>query len=170
MTVHGREQGRDPDLAYWLEMSEALACEDAFVAASALPGNPTGAATVRVGGGVAFGLTVIDFVLFNRVIGLGTARPATEADVEAASRFFLELGVTESVVQVPPSAESPELVSWLSARGYGQGRRWAKLWRPLDELPAPSSRVSSASAAPRRRRGARSALPPSRCRRRSATR
>jgi len=139
LTVSAPEDDLDPDLAYWLEMSEALAFKDAYAAASAVPDNPTGAASVAVGGGVAFGLTVIDVGLFNRVVGLGSSRPATEADAEAASRFFLDLGLTESVVQVAPSAKPRELASWLNARGYRQGARWVKLWRLLDQLPAQSS-------------------------------
>lgn len=88
---------------------------------------------------MAFGLTVIDVGYFNRVVGLGTARPATEEDTEVASRFFLDLGLSESVVQVPPAAKPAELRSWLETRGYGPGARWVKLWRRLDQLPAQSS-------------------------------
>lgn len=79
MTVSASADDPD-DLAYWLEMFEALAFQDTYAAASAVPGNPTGAASGAVGGGVAFGLTVIDSGFFNRVVGLGTARPATEED------------------------------------------------------------------------------------------
>lgn len=137
------EQELDPDLGYWLEMSEALAYQDTYLAAAAVPGNPIGAGLLSVGGGVAFALKVIDFGFFNRVIGLGIARPATDADVEATSRFYLDLGLTQSVVQVAPGAQPAELVPWLNARGYVQGARWVKLWRGLDGLPepAPSLRV-----------------------------
>jgi hypothetical protein len=129
----------DPDLAYWLEMSEAFAYGDTYAAAAARPGNSTGARTIPIGGAVAWGLSVIDFGFFNRVVGLGTAGPATEAEVEAASRFFLDLGVAQSVIHVTPSAEPADLEPWLEARGYVKGARWVKLWRTLDDLPAPSS-------------------------------
>jgi GNAT superfamily N-acetyltransferase len=127
----------DADLAYWLEMAEAFAYEDSYAAASK-PGKPTEAATIRVGGAVAFGLTLIDFGFFNRVVGLGTAQPATETDVEAASRFFLDLGLTQSVIHVAPGAGPAELVPWANARGYVEGARWVKMWRRLEDLPAPA--------------------------------
>jgi GNAT superfamily N-acetyltransferase len=135
MTGPARDPGLYPDLAYWLEMSEALAWRDTYTAAAAVRGNPIGAASVPVGGGVAFGLTVIDVEFFNRVIGLGVTRPALEADADAASRFFLDLGVTQSAVQIAPGAQPADLVPWLNARGYVQGARWVKLWRDLDQLP-----------------------------------
>lgn len=133
------QQELDPDLMYWLEMSEALAYQDMYMVAAAVPGNPTGAGSLSVGGAVAFALKVIDFGFFNRVIGLGISRPATETDAEAASRYYLDLGLTQSVVQVAPGAQPAELVPWLNARGYVQGARWVKLWRGLDALPEPAS-------------------------------
>lgn len=139
MTVPAHEPLLDPDLAYWLEMSEALAYRDSYTAAAAVPGSPIGAASTMIGGSVAFGLTVIDFGLFNRVIGLGTAQPATEDDVDAASMFFRDLGLTQSVIHVAPDAQPAELVSWLVARGYVKGARWVKMWRDLEDLPEPTS-------------------------------
>jgi hypothetical protein len=138
----------DPDLAYWLEMSEAMAYQDTYASAASMAGNPTGATTAPIGGAAAWGLTAIDFGSFNRVVGLGTARPADEADVEAASRFFLDLGVTQSVIHAAPGAQPAELVPWLNARGYVEGARWVKLWRPLDDLPAnsPSMRIERIDA------------------------
>lgn len=125
----------DPGLAYSLEMSEALAYQDTYAAAARKRDNPTGAANIVVGGAVAFGLTAIDFWFFNRVVGLGTAQLATEADVEAASQLYLDLGVTESVIHVAPGAQPADLVPWLNERGYVKGARWVKMWRALDEVP-----------------------------------
>lgn len=129
----------DPDIAYRLEMSEALAYQDTYTAAASMPGNPTGATTAPIGGAAAWGLTAIDFGFFNRVVGLGTARPAAEADVETASQFFLDLGVTQSIIHAAPGAEPAELVPWMQALGYVEGARWVKLWRRLDDLPTHSS-------------------------------
>jgi hypothetical protein len=83
-------------------------------------------------------VTAIDFGFFNRVVGLGTARPATETDVEAASRFFLDLGLTQSIIHVAPGAEPADLVPWLNTRGYIAGARWVKMWRGLEDLPEPA--------------------------------
>jgi hypothetical protein len=66
----------DPEVAYWAEMSEALAFADIHHAAAALPGDPVGAITARPGGGVAFAFTRLDIGFFNRVIG-GWWRPTT---------------------------------------------------------------------------------------------
>ncbi len=146
MSMSTDPRALDPDLAYWLEMSEALAYQDTYAAAASAAGNPTGAATSAVGGAVAFGLTAIDFGFFNRVVGLGNAQPATEADVEAASQFFLDLGVTQSVVHVAPGAQPAELVPWLNERGYVKGARWVKVWRDLGDVPAPDPSASSTPA------------------------
>jgi hypothetical protein len=80
-----RDRELDPDVAYWLEMSEALAYRDSATAAADVQANPAGASWAPIGGAVAFALTVIDFGFFNRVVGLGTARPATEEDPGAIS-------------------------------------------------------------------------------------
>lgn len=136
----------DPGLAYSLEMSEAVAYQDTYVAAALKRGNPTGAATSAIGGAVAFGLTAADFWFFNRAVGLGTAQLATEADVEAASRFSLDLGVTQSVIDVAPGARPAELLPWLSERGYVTGARWVKMWRDLNEVPMSDPSPGPASA------------------------
>lgn len=138
----------DPDVAYWLEMAEALAYRDSATAAAELDADPTGASCAAIGGGVAFALTVIDFGFFNRVVGLGTARPATEEDVEAASQFFVDLGRTQSVVHVAPGARPDDLVGWLNARGYVAGGRWVKLWHHLREIgtPDPTLRIERIDA------------------------
>ena len=128
----------DPDVAYWLEMSEALAYRDSVTAAADIMANPAGASWAEIGGGVAFALTVIDFGFFNRVVGLGTAQPATEDDVESASQFFVQLGLSRSVVHAAPGARPDELVGWLNARGYVAGARWVKLWHRLREIAAPN--------------------------------
>lgn len=133
-----RDPRLDPDIAYWLEMSEALAYRDIATAAAEVPTNPVGASCAAIGGGVAFAVTVIDFGFFNRVVGLGTARPATEDDVESASQFFAHLGLGQSVIHVAPGARPDELVGWLNARGYVAGARWVKLWHDLQDIEAPN--------------------------------
>lgn len=138
----------DPDIAYWLEMAEALACRDSAAAAVESQANPAGASWAAIGGAVAFALTAIDIGFFNRVVGLGTAQPATEADVESASQFFVHLGRGQSVVHVAPGARPDELVGWLKARGYVAGARWVKLWHDLREtaMPDPALRIERIDA------------------------
>lgn len=138
----------DPDVAYWLEMSEALAYRDSATAAAEVEANPAGASWATIGGAVAFALTAIDFGFFNRVVGLGTAQPATDDDVESASRFFVQLGLGQSVIHVAPGARPDDLVGWLNARGYVAGARWVKLWHALRQIepPSPTFRIERIGA------------------------
>ena len=78
----------DPEVAYWAEMSEALAWADIYQSAAALPGDPVGAITARPGDGVAFAFTGLDIGFFNRAIGIGVARPAVESDVDEVVAFY----------------------------------------------------------------------------------
>lgn len=133
-----RDSQLDPDVAYWLEMAEALAWRDSATAAAEIPANPAGASCAAIGGAVAFALSTIDFGFFNRVVGLGTAQPATEDDVEAASQFFLRLERTQSVINVAPGAKPDEMVGWLNARGYVAGARLVKLWHDFHEIGTPN--------------------------------
>jgi hypothetical protein len=130
----------DPELATWLERSEAIAfAPELYGASAALPGDPVGARFAPIGDGYAAALTAIDAVFFNRAVGIGTLRPLTEDDVEAATRFFVDLGRTQWLFHLAPATVTPEVAGWLTARGYQQGRRWVKLWHDLADLPRPST-------------------------------
>ncbi len=130
----------DPDLARWLERSEAIAfARELYEASAAMPGDPVGARFGPIGDGFAGALTVFDIGFFNRAVGIGTDRPVTEDDIEAASRFFLDHGRTQSMIQLPPATLTLEVEGWLAARGYRPSRRWVKLWHDLADLPTPST-------------------------------
>lgn len=127
----------DPEIAYWLEMSEALATRDTYEAAiEGMPGNPLGFAVRDIGGGVALALGAQENPFFNRAIGLGVKQPATPADVDAAIAFFDEHDRSFVAITVSPAAQPPELADWLTERGLPVSRKWPKLWRSLAELPA----------------------------------
>ena len=129
----------DTDLAIWLERSEARAFADAYAATAALPGDPLGARVAPIGDGVAIALTAFDEGFFNRAVGIGGERPVSEDDVEAASRFFIDQGLTQSLFHLAPDLLTPEVEGWLTARGYVGGRRWVKLWHDLVEIPTPAT-------------------------------
>ena len=132
------EQGLDPEVAYWLEMAEVHATRDYFQAAvEAMPGNPLGLATREIGGGVAVTMASPDEPFFNRALGLGIERPATESDVDAVIAFYAEHDRAVVSIPIAPQAEPPELTGWLETRGFPVSRRWPKLWRKLDSLPDP---------------------------------
>jgi hypothetical protein len=126
----------DPDIADWLEMSEALAGRDYYQAAiDGMPGNPLGFDVREIAGGFAFALAAEESPFFNRMLALGVRQPATPADVDAAIAFFDERDRTFVAVAISPLAQPPELAEWLEARGFPVSRRWPKLWRTLDDLP-----------------------------------
>ena len=126
----------DLEIAAWLEMSEVIATRDYYEAAiEAMPGNPLGFAVREVGGGVALALDAQENAFFNRALGLGVTRPATEADLDAAIAFFDERGRTSVAIPISPFAQPPELGAWLTDRGFPVSRRWPKLWRSLAVLP-----------------------------------
>jgi hypothetical protein len=125
----------DPEVAYWAEMSEALAFADIYRAAAALPGDPVGAITARPGDGVAFAFTKLDISFFNRVIGIGVARPAVESDVDEVVAFYDGAKREMSVAQIAPHAAPAELVGWFEARGFNRSRTWVKMWHDLAAIP-----------------------------------
>ena len=72
-----------------------------------------------------------DVLMFNRVLGLGLASPATERDLDEASARFTQTGARRFMVQVAPNAGPPELMSWLEARGFYRHNHWIRLARDL---------------------------------------
>ena len=113
------------------ELGELEAFADLYAAAPA----GLGARVERIGGATCLAFpAVAGAALFNRALGLGLERPATEGDVEEIARFYRELGIA-CCAAVAPQAEPAELGSWLGTRGLEPGYAWAKFRRGLDELP-----------------------------------
>lgn len=136
----GMNDAADPDahVRYWLEMAEARATREYVQAAiDAMPGNPLGLALRDIGGGVAVALEAREDPFFNRVIGLGIDRPASERDLEAAIGFYTEHDRTYVSISIAPQARPTHLVKWVTDRGFPVSRRWPKLWRSLETLPDP---------------------------------
>lgn len=75
-----------------------------------------------------------DSAMLNRIVGLGIARPATEADVDQALAA-IEPGVS-FYVAVAPAARPAELPQWLRARGLQPGWGWMLFRRGVEEPPA----------------------------------
>ena len=59
-----------------------------------------GTSSARIGDGFAIALTAIPIGMFNRVVGLGTARAAANEDVAAIVAFYEAAGIAQSVVQL----------------------------------------------------------------------
>jgi hypothetical protein len=128
----------DPQVSYWSEMGEAHAWRDAFESAGRAD-DPLDPTTGAPGGGVAFAFRGIDIPFFNRVIGVGVARPAGESDVDDVVAFFDGAGRQTSVAQLADHASPPEMVGWFEARGYARSRTWVKMWHRLSDLPDAST-------------------------------
>ena len=127
----------DPELARWLERSEAIAvAPEIYAASAALPGDPVGARFAPIGDGFVAALTVIDAAFFNRAVGIGT----DPADHRGRRRGGVEVlrrprDARKPLFHLPPAALTPEVEGWLTARGYRGGRRWVKMWHDLADLP-----------------------------------
>jgi GNAT superfamily N-acetyltransferase len=94
-----------------------------------------GAVAEEVGGALCTSvLQAPGSALFNRALGLGLRRAATEADVDAIVDFFDARGV-EYGIALHPDARPAELPVWLEARGLRPGYAWAKFSRPVSSPP-----------------------------------
>jgi hypothetical protein len=78
-----------------------------------------------------------DHPLYNRILGLGVGKPATESTLDEAIAVFQNAGCNNYIAQVSPSAQPAQLPEWLAARGLKPGRNWAKMVRGNE--PAPDS-------------------------------
>jgi GNAT superfamily N-acetyltransferase len=127
-------------------------CEAAELAAvsswnEALPSSLSatlGTGHRSIGGGLLVHAAA-DVLMFNRVLGLGVAQPASETDIDGAIEVFSNKGAKRFMVQVAPHAEPGELVSWLEARGFYRHNHWIRLTRDLTTAaPEPRTDLSVA--------------------------
>ena len=121
--------------AEWCERIEALAWTDNVRAMAEEPANPLVAQIGQIGPVPLPLLAKIPMAIFNRVVGLGIDRPATEADVDALVSFYLSAGRPEFAVSLSPEARPGDLAAWLEARGLARSANWAKVWRGVDHPP-----------------------------------
>ena len=97
------------------ELGELEAFADLYAAAPA----GLGARVERIGGATCLAFPALaGAALFNRALGLGLERTATEGDVEEIARFYRELGI-----------------ACCAAIALEPGYAWAKFRRGLEELP-----------------------------------
>jgi GNAT superfamily N-acetyltransferase len=102
---------------------------------SLLTGGP-GAHVQEIGGALCTAVEELPTsALFNRVLGLGHERPATETALDEIDVFFARLGVTYCVT-VAPGAEPAQLPELLERRGFTPGYAWTKFARPATPSPA----------------------------------
>jgi hypothetical protein len=121
----------DPGIrdAQLVDEAEAAAFRDMCRAA---PGDFIGASGLRsvaVAGATLVLAPRIPSTMFNRALGLGVFRDATEADVETVISEFRAAGSGSYWVHLNPAARPAQLESWLVSRGFRPARRraWAKV-------------------------------------------
>ncbi|MCX7892284.1 MAG: hypothetical protein N2544_07965 [Burkholderiales bacterium] len=123
---------------------EAAAFVDIFAAAPPALAAELGLRTARIGGATVILAPKLPATIFNRAIGLGMERPATESDLDAIIAFCLEAGegTLGYWVHANPLASPAAIPRWLEARGFSlpERRTWAKMLRgtaPPPEIPTP---------------------------------
>ena len=106
------------------ELAELEAFRDLYAIAPA----SLGASTAEVGGALCLRLEADPAsTMFNRVLGLGLRRPATEEALDEVTSFYG--GARAWAVALAPQAEPPELPARLERRGLTSGYGWTKFTR-----------------------------------------
>jgi GNAT superfamily N-acetyltransferase len=99
------------------EMFEIETWSDLVAAAPAPLAKATGLEVRNVGGAVCVIAPGIPSKEFNRCVGLGVNRPASESDVADILGFYRSNGVFEAWIQVMEGATPQALPEWLAAHG-----------------------------------------------------
>lgn len=102
----------------------------------------------RVGTATALRLQKVQAFIFNRVIGLGLGRPATEAELDRLIEVYRQAGITRYGFQLTPWAQPAELPSWLEKRGFRAGDNWAKCLRGAAPAPQISTGLAIKTVGP----------------------
>lgn len=132
----------DPDTdaraAKLADEAEAAAYRDMCRAAPAEFVRATGLRSVEVGGATLILAPGIPTTMFNRAIGLGIFRPASEADLDDVIAEIRRTSCGKFWIHLNPSARPPRLESWLAGRGLRLARRraWAKVLFEGSEPPS----------------------------------
>lgn len=103
-----------------------------------------GVSAAQIAGATLVLAPKIPATYFNRVIGLGLERPATEADVDVIAAAYLGAGVTSFWIHLASSAQPAQLAAWLRSRGFVEPRRrsWAKFLRDTRAAPSAQTRFT----------------------------
>jgi hypothetical protein len=122
------------EISQIVELAEAKAFADWWSAVPEEAASHFGLGVKQVDSATALIMSNFDISLFNSVVGVGVAEPATEAMIDRITALYAPAGNT-FVVRVAPGAQPAELVSWLEQRGFKRGSNWAKVYRSNDEPP-----------------------------------
>jgi hypothetical protein len=117
---------------------EAAAYREFYAGAPAALASQLGLQAREIAGATALIASGISDAFFNRVIGLGVDRPATQEDLDAIEAAYAQAGAKKWQVQLSPVARPSSLVASLEARGFfpAPRRSWAKMLRGKESPPA----------------------------------
>jgi hypothetical protein len=121
---------------------EAAAFVDFYAAAPPALAAQLGLRTTEIAGATLLFAPKLPATIFNRAMGLGVHRPATEADLDAVIAAFREAGQGKLAywIHANPFAVPANLRQLLEARGFTmpERRTWAKMMRgtaPPPDIP-----------------------------------
>jgi GNAT superfamily N-acetyltransferase len=117
-------------LAELVEFGEAGAYTDMFAAAP----MDWDLRVERFGPAIALVAPQLDTMLFNRVLGLGVAEPASEIHVMEAIALYQQAAVHHFGIQLSPMAQPRALTDWLPAHHLRRADNWAKVYRAAEPI------------------------------------
>ena len=115
------------------ELVEAAAMSDLIAGLRSQPGNRLRARTGSTGRLQLQLVAALDFGPFNRVIGLGVGKPATERQIDDIVDFYHDAGLAHFVVSLSPHARPGLIPDWLRARRMVRSAVGSKVWRDLTD-------------------------------------
>lgn len=117
-----------------LDVAEARAWADLHRAADDVVAAACGVGVLEVGSAFLGSAAKIDVLAFNRVIGLGLDRPASEQAIDLVIEHYAHAGVPRFFIQVHPLAAGAGLPDLLESRGLTHYNNWVKLQRGIEPL------------------------------------
>jgi GNAT superfamily N-acetyltransferase len=117
-----------------IELVEARAWRDLFAAAPPLAASALALAGREFGGAFALTAPTLESFLFNRVVGLGVARPVSDTMLDAILAHYAAHG-SAFEINLCPLAEPADLEHRLAARGLGAPFHHVKWVRGVESPP-----------------------------------
>jgi hypothetical protein len=117
------------DIIRACELHEGRAWSEIVEGCAAVEGNPLRAEVVPVHGTPVPIVAALDFALFNRVIGLGAAAPATDEQLDEIAEAYAARDQSNWAISLSPLAEPDDLGARLTERGMERGGDFAKVIR-----------------------------------------
>jgi ribosomal protein S18 acetylase RimI-like enzyme len=116
------------------EQVELVGWAEVWAAAPTELAGRHGIAATQIGGGLCTAVGEQESTMLNRVVGLGLAQPATDADLAAIERFFAGHG-QRFYVSLSPQARPSDLPQRLERRGFESVYAWMKFSRGVEPPP-----------------------------------